>query len=92
MNLRLILAFWAASGLLCAQTGAKKLAEADCTAERLGSSIPVVRIGWPDQFIEHGKVDDLRAKYGLSVDGALAQLRPLLMHRQRPALVAGSIG
>jgi 1-deoxy-D-xylulose-5-phosphate synthase len=60
--------------------------------DELGSSIPVVRIGWPDQFIEHGKVDDLRAKYGLSVDGALAQLRPLLMHRQRPALVAGSIG
>ena len=23
---------------------------------------PVVRIGWPDQFIEHGKPDDLRAK------------------------------
>ena len=60
--------------------------------DEMGSSIPVVRIGWPDQFIEHGKVDDLRAKYGLSVDGALAQLRPLLMHRQRPALVAGSIG
>ena len=47
MNLRLILAFWAASGLLCAQTGANKLAEADCTAERLGSSIPVELIGEP---------------------------------------------
>ena len=41
MNLRLICAFWAASGLLCAQPGAKKLAEADCTTERLGSSIPI---------------------------------------------------
>ena len=32
---------------------------------------PVVRIGWPDQFIEHGKPDDLRIKYGLSVKAAL---------------------
>jgi hypothetical protein len=47
MNLRLILVFWAASGLLCAQTGAKKLAEADCTAQRLGTSIPVELIAEP---------------------------------------------
>jgi 1-deoxy-D-xylulose-5-phosphate synthase len=60
--------------------------------DEMGSALPVVRIGWPDQFIEHGKVDDLRAKYGLSVDGALAQVLPLLTHRQRPTLVASSIG
>src|ERR1035441_568243 len=60
--------------------------------DEMGSVLPVVRIGWPDQFIEHGKVDDLRAKYGLSVDGALAQVLPLLTHRQRPTLVASSIG
>jgi transketolase C-terminal domain/subunit len=30
----------------------------------------VVRIGWPDQFIEHGKVDQLRARYGLTVEAA----------------------
>ena len=30
--------------------------------EEMGSAVPVVRIGWPDQFIEHGKVDDLRLK------------------------------
>jgi len=42
---------------------------------RLGLSTPVVRIGWPDQFIEHGKVDDLRRKYGLTADAALAQVR-----------------
>ena len=41
-------------------------------------STPVVRIGWPDQFIEHGKVDQLREKYGLSVQAALEQLRPLM--------------
>jgi 1-deoxy-D-xylulose-5-phosphate synthase len=55
----------------------------------LGSAVPVVRIGWPDHFIEHGKVDDLRAKYGLTVDEAQAQVLPLLVHRQRPVLVAG---
>ena len=56
--------------------------------EEMGSKVPVVRIGWPDQFIEHGKVDDLRAKYGISVDAALAQVLPLLAGRRRPTLVA----
>lgn len=39
---------------------------------------PVVRIGWPDQFIEHGKVEDLRAKYGISVAGAMSAAQPYL--------------
>ena len=56
--------------------------------EELGSLIPVVRIGWPDQFIEHGKVNDLRAKYGITVDAAEAQVLPLLARRQRQVLVA----
>ncbi len=34
-------------------------------------AVPVVRIGWPDQFIEHGKADDLRKKYGLTAEAAL---------------------
>jgi 1-deoxy-D-xylulose-5-phosphate synthase len=42
---------------------------------RLGLSTPVVRIGWPDQFIEHGKPEVLRIKYGLSAEAAMAQLR-----------------
>ncbi|MGD0891213.1 MAG: 1-deoxy-D-xylulose-5-phosphate synthase [Terracidiphilus sp.] len=54
----------------------------------IGCSVPVVRIGWPDRFIEHGKVDDLRAKHGVSVEEALAQVRPLLVRRMRPTLVA----
>jgi len=54
----------------------------------MGSPVPVVRIGWPDQFIEHGKVNDLRAKYGLTVDDAQAQVLPLLALRKRPTLVA----
>ncbi len=40
--------------------------------------VPVVRIGWPDQFIEHGKVEDLRFKYGLTAEAALDRVRPLL--------------
>jgi 1-deoxy-D-xylulose-5-phosphate synthase len=41
-----------------------------------------VRIGWPDQFIEHGKQDALRAKYGITPDAALEKLRPYLKTRQ----------
>lgn len=37
-------------------------------------AVPVVRIGWPDQFIEHGKVDGLRQKYGITAEAALAQV------------------
>jgi 1-deoxy-D-xylulose-5-phosphate synthase len=54
----------------------------------MGRAVPVVRIGWPDRFIEHGKVDDLRARYGVSVDEAQAQVLPLLTQRQRVTLAA----
>jgi 1-deoxy-D-xylulose-5-phosphate synthase len=40
--------------------------------------VPVVRIGWPDRFIEHGKVEQLRARYGISVEAALEKLAPYL--------------
>jgi len=56
--------------------------------DEMGCTLPVVRIGWPDQFIEHGKVEDLRQKHGLSVDAAMAQVLPLLAGRRRPTLVA----
>ena len=32
--------------------------------------VPVVRLGWPDQFIEHGNVPVLREKHGLTAQGA----------------------
>jgi 1-deoxy-D-xylulose-5-phosphate synthase len=54
----------------------------------MGSAVPVVRIGWPDHFIEHGKIEALRAKYGLTVDEAYAQVQPLLHSRRRRTLVA----
>ena len=33
---------------------------------------PVERIGWPDEFVEHGKVDILRAKHGITTENAVA--------------------
>jgi 1-deoxy-D-xylulose-5-phosphate synthase len=58
--------------------------------ELAGMTVPVVRIGWPDQFIEHGKVDELRARYGLTVEAALSRLQPILtaLPRRRPKAVA----
>ena len=51
----------------------------------VGISTPLVRIGWPDQFIEHGSVPILREKHGLTAqlaaDRILAALDP---KRQQP--------
>ena len=55
----------------------------------LNLSVPVVRIAWPDQFIEHGKIDQLRARHGITVEAAYAQLQPHLdgiRHRTRIAI------
>ena len=39
-------------------------------------STPVVRIGWPDQFIEHATTqDELRNKYGLSAENTVAKVK-----------------
>jgi 1-deoxy-D-xylulose-5-phosphate synthase len=56
--------------------------------QEMGSAVPVVRIGWPDHFIEHGKIESLRAKYGLTVTDAYTQVEPLLHARKRRTLVA----
>lgn len=56
--------------------------------DEMGLAVPVVRIGWPDQFVEHGKIDALRARYGLTAEDAFTQVLPLLKHRQRRTLVA----
>ena len=42
---------------------------------QLQIATPVVRVGWPDQFIEHGNPAALRAKYGVSAEAALTGLR-----------------
>ncbi len=38
--------------------------------------VPVLRVGWPDQFIEHGRVEALRSKYGVTAEAALERVRP----------------
>jgi len=41
-----------------------------------GVSTPVVRIGWPDQFIEHATTqNELRQRHGLSVENAVAKVK-----------------
>ena len=55
---------------------------------QIGISLPVVRIGWPDQFIEHGKVDQLRVRHGLTVEAAYEQLQPHLAAIRRRTRVA----
>ncbi|HXM01483.1 MAG TPA: 1-deoxy-D-xylulose-5-phosphate synthase [Chthoniobacterales bacterium] len=39
---------------------------------------PVVRIGWPDQFVEHGSINILREKHGITAAAALEKIRPFL--------------
>jgi len=50
--------------------------------------VPVVRVGWPDQFIEHGRLEQLRQKYGLTAEAALVKAQPYLaaMESHRMAL------
>lgn len=53
-----------------------------------GLKTPVERIGWPDQFIEHGRPDILREKHGLTVENAVAKALKHLPAR-KPRAVAG---
>lgn len=42
----------------------------------LGVTTPVIRIGWPDQFIEHASTqDELRKRYGITVENILAKVK-----------------
>ncbi len=43
-----------------------------------GISTPVLRCGWPDQFIEHGNVAALRAKHGLTPADVASKMRAKL--------------
>ncbi len=46
---------------------------------------PVVRVGWPDQFVEHGSPDVLRKKHGLTAEAAVAKILPLIKQSARSA-------
>jgi 1-deoxy-D-xylulose-5-phosphate synthase len=42
----------------------------------LGVTTPVVRIGWPDQFIEHASTqDELRKRYGLTIENIVLRVK-----------------
>lgn len=43
-----------------------------------GIHTPVARIGWPDQFVEHGAVEILRKKHGLTAEAAVEKILALL--------------
>ncbi len=54
-----------------------------------GIATPVVRIGWPDQFIEHATtVEYLREKYGLTATNAATQVRQALAKHEQSRLTA----
>ena len=36
----------------------------------VGSQLTVVKVGWPDLFVEHGAIDLLRKKYGVTPEAA----------------------
>ena len=44
---------------------------------------PVVRIGWPDQFVEHGTIPILRKKHGITADALVEKVLPLLAEKNR---------
>jgi 1-deoxy-D-xylulose-5-phosphate synthase len=56
-------------------TGGYGSAVLELFSER-GIATPVVRMGWPDQFVEHAStVDYLREKHGLTATNALHKIR-----------------
>jgi 1-deoxy-D-xylulose-5-phosphate synthase len=42
---------------------------------------PVLRIGWPDEFVEHGTIPILRKKHGITADALVEKVLPLLKKR-----------
>jgi 1-deoxy-D-xylulose-5-phosphate synthase len=57
-------------------------------ANELELAVPIVRVGWPDAFIEHGKQDDLRRTYGVTAEGALAKAEGFVRKLVEARLVA----
>lgn len=49
---------------------------------------PVVRIGWPDEFVDHGKVEALRQRYGVTVERAMELAQPYLQALEHRRLVS----
>src|SRR6201984_2301110 len=49
---------------------------------------PVVRIGWPDEFLENGRAPILRKKHGITADALAEKVLPLLRKKSnlRPSV------
>lgn len=56
-----------------------------------GIHTPVARVGWPDEFVEHGRPDILRAKHGLTVDACVEKVLAHLPAAQKKASVAVAV-
>jgi 1-deoxy-D-xylulose-5-phosphate synthase len=56
-----------------------------------GIHTPVVRVGWPDQFIEHGAVDILRKKHGLTAEAAVEKIVAALQPQKQSVAPAKSV-
>ena len=52
-----------------------------------GLKTPVARVGWPDEFVEHGSIPALRAKHGLTPEAAV---KKILSHLGDSATTAGA--
>ena len=51
-------------------------------------STPVVRVGWPDHFVEHGTVPILREKHGLTSQAAVDKIQGILKKEAKAAETA----
>jgi 1-deoxy-D-xylulose-5-phosphate synthase len=58
------------------------------TVNELALPLPVLRVGWPDDFIEHGKAEALREKYGLTAEAAFDRAQPYIASIQSKRMVA----
>jgi 1-deoxy-D-xylulose-5-phosphate synthase len=58
------------------------------TVNELALPLPVLRVGWPDDFIEHGKAEALREKYGLTAEAAFDRAQPYIASIQNKRMVA----
>jgi 1-deoxy-D-xylulose-5-phosphate synthase len=60
------------------------------TLADLQIAVPVVRIGWPDKFIEHASNNaTLQDKYGLNAATAVAKVNEALAEAQRQTVAPG---
>ena len=56
----------------------------------LAIKIPFIRVGWPDQFIEHGHRDILRNKHGMTAAAILRRAQRYLAHADRRNVASAS--